>query len=251
MDVHALSHSSRFADRVARMLERVEHRPALCRADREAAYRLRYEAYLRENLLNPRVDAILYDEVYDDSPNSLTMMTYFEGELASTVRVQVVADEFAASPACDVFPDVLAPHLRAHRVIIEPSRLAARADVAMRFPELPYFAVRPPWLAAHHFNADFIVLSCAIGHVGYYRRTFGAQIWSDSRSYPKVTAKVVCVGHEFGAKRDSVEARYPSFRSTPAEREAIFGELASSLALARTLAGANLARVHVQQAKAK
>jgi hypothetical protein len=62
MYVHASGHSPRFADRVAKMLERVEHRPAMCQADRKAAYRLRYEAYLRENLLNQRLDAMLYDE---------------------------------------------------------------------------------------------------------------------------------------------------------------------------------------------
>jgi hypothetical protein len=35
---------------------------------------------LRENLLNQRVDAMLYDEVYDASPNSLTTVTYVDGE---------------------------------------------------------------------------------------------------------------------------------------------------------------------------
>ena len=112
MYVQASGHSLRFADRVARILERVQHRPAISQADREAAYRLRYEAYLRQNLLDQRLDAMLYDEVYDKSPNSLTTMTYIEGELASTVRVHVVSEEAAVSPALDVFPDVLAPRLR-------------------------------------------------------------------------------------------------------------------------------------------
>lgn len=208
MYVDALSHLPRFADRVAKMLERVEHRAALSSADREAAYRLRYEAYLRENLLNQRV---------------------IDGELASTVRVHVVADEEAVSPAHDVFPDVLAPHLRGHRVIIDPSRLAARADMARRFPELPYFAVRPGWLAAHHFHADCIVLSCVSAHQAYYRRVFRFQTWSDLRSYPKVAAKVVCMGLDFAAEMERVETRYPCFRSTPAEREALFGEFSLSL----------------------
>ena len=127
MYVHALGHSPRFADRVAKMLERVEHRPAMCQADRKAAYRLRYEAYLRENLLNQRLDAMLYDEVYDASPNSLTTVTYVDGELASTVRVHVITDKEGVSPARDVFPDVVTPYLRAQRVIIDPSRPAARA----------------------------------------------------------------------------------------------------------------------------
>ena len=96
MYVHASGHSPRFADRVEKMLERVEHRPAMCQADRKAAYRLRYEAYLRENLLNQRLDAMLYDEVYDASPNSLTTVTYVDGELASTVRVHVITDKEAS-----------------------------------------------------------------------------------------------------------------------------------------------------------
>jgi hypothetical protein len=135
MYVHALGHSPRFADRVAKMLERVEHRAAVCTADRKAAYRLRYEAYLRENLLNQRLDAMLYDEVYDASPNSLTTVTYVDGELASTVRVHLITDQEGVSPARDVFPDVVTPYLRAQRVIIDPSRLAARADMARRFPD--------------------------------------------------------------------------------------------------------------------
>jgi len=229
MYVHALGHSPRFADRVAKMLERVEHRAAICRADREAAYRLRYEAYLRENLLNQRVDAMLYDEVYDASPNSLTTMTYIDAELASTVRVHVIDHEEAVSPARDVFPDVVTPYLRAHRVIIDPSRLAARADMARRFPELPYFALRPPWMAAHHFNADYIVLSSASGHEPYYRRVYRFQTWSGLRNYPRVTAKVVCMGLDFAAEMERVETRYPCFRSTASEREALFGEFSLSL----------------------
>ena len=128
MYVQASDHAPRFADRVAKMLERVEHRPANSRGDREAAYRLRYEAYLRQHLLNERIDATLYDEVYDKSPNSLITMTYIDGELASTVRVHVISDETSESPALDVFPDVLEARLRERRLIIDPSRLAASAD---------------------------------------------------------------------------------------------------------------------------
>ena len=144
-------------------------------------------------------------------PNSLITMTYIDGELASTVRVHVITDEGVISPALDVFPDVLEARLRERRVIIDPSRLAARADMAKRFPELPYFALRPPWMAAHHFNAGFIVVSCAIGHLGYYRRTFRAQAWSDLRSYPKVTAKVMCVGLEFRRRARRRRGALPVF----------------------------------------
>jgi hypothetical protein len=250
MYVHASGHSPRFADRVAKMLERVEHRPAMCQADRKAAYRLRYEAYLRENLLNQRLDAMLYDEVYDASPNSLTTLTYVDGELASTVRVHVITDKEGVSPARDVFPDVVTPYLRAQRVIIDPSRLAARADMARRLPELPYFALRPPWMAAHYFKADYIVLCSASGHEAYYRRVYRFHTWSGLRSYPKVTAKVVCMGLDFAAEMERVQSRYPSFRSTPAEREALFGEFSLSLGRWAATQGTVPARGDVQPADA-
>jgi hypothetical protein len=246
MDVHGSNNRLRFADRVAAMLERVEHRPAISRADREAAYRLRYEAYLRQSLLNERLDGMLYDEVYDECPNSLTTLTYIDGELASTVRVHVVHEEASLSPACDVFPDVLAPYLRAGRVIIDPSRLAARMDLAKRFPELPYFALRPPWMAAHHFNVDYIALSCAVGHIGYYSRLYRFQTWSDLRSYPKVTAPVVCMGLDFAVEMERVEARYPSYRSTQLEREALFSDfaLASAARGGRVSAASDAQQAH-------
>ena len=250
MYVHASGHSPRFADRVEKMLERVEHRPAMGQADRKAAYRLRYEAYLRENLLNQRLDAMLYDEVYDASPNSLTTVTYVDGEPASTVRVHVITDKEGVSPASHVFPDVVTPYLRAQRVIIDPSRLAARADMARRFPELPYFALRPPWMAAHYFNADYIVLCSASGHEAYYRRVYRFHTWSGLRSYPMVTAKVVCMGLDFAAEMERVQSRYPSFRSMPAEREALFGEFSLSLGRCAATQGTVPARADVQPADA-
>jgi hypothetical protein len=247
MDVQVLSQSSRFADRIAKMLERVEHLPVVSRADREAAYRLRYEAYLRENRVNPQVDAMLCDD-YDKNPNSLTTMTYIDGELASTLRVHVITEEVAVSPTCDVFQDMLASHRRRLCLIVDSSRLAARAEMARRFPELPYFATRPGWMAAHHFNADYMVLSCSSAHQAYYRRVLRFETWSDLRSYPKVTFKVVCMGLNFAAEMERVEARYPSFRSTPAEREALFGELSSSLAPVATLVGTKPADLDVRHA---
>lgn len=134
MGVQAFTFAPRFADRVARLLQRVEHRAALNPAEREAAYRLRYEAYLRQNLLSPRLDAMLHDELYDQSPNALTTLTFIDGALASTVRVHVVADGCSSSPTRDVFPDVLDPHLRAGRIIVDPSRLAAEAQMSGAFP---------------------------------------------------------------------------------------------------------------------
>ena len=57
---------STFSDHVFKLLQRVEHRVASNPADREAVFRLRYDAYRRIGFLKPRPDDKLYDPLYDD-----------------------------------------------------------------------------------------------------------------------------------------------------------------------------------------
>ena len=76
-----------FSDRVLRLLERVEHRVAKAAAEREAAFRLRSEAYQKNGVLHRRDGDRLYDPRYDDAPNAWITTTYIDDELAGTVRV--------------------------------------------------------------------------------------------------------------------------------------------------------------------
>jgi N-acyl amino acid synthase FeeM len=223
MSVNEINGTSRFAERIARLLEKVEFRRAVRPADREAVYRLRYEAYRRQNLLNPRLVGRLYDEVYDESLNGCSTMTFIDGELASTIRVHVGAHEDAILPSLRVFPDAIIPHLRRGRAVVDPTRLAARLELSRRYPELPYFALRPAWMAAQYFNADCLIATTSVEHEGFYRRVCGYQRLTEPREYPQLTFKVVCMGLDFPSGRRQVEDRYPSFTATEAECEALFG----------------------------
>jgi hypothetical protein len=226
MDVQSADAKSRFSDRVVRFLERVEHRIARTPAEREAVYRMRYDAYVRNELIEPRADGQLHDERYDDAPNAWITTTFIDGELAATTRVHVAADESANLPALAVFSDVIAPHLRAGRVIVESTRTAARADFAGRFPELPYVTLRPAYLAAEHFDADFVIATARADHLAFFRRVFCLVPWCEPRDYPGVTVQISCMGADTRAVQERIEARYSFLRSTAAEREALFGSLA-------------------------
>src|SRR6516225_2484827 len=114
-----------FSDRVLRLLERVQHRIATKPADREAAFRLRFEAYQKIGFLQQSDGDQLYDPRYDDAPNAWITMTFLDGELAGTVRVNIGADENAILPGLQVFADVLVPRLAAGEVVAEFTRLAA------------------------------------------------------------------------------------------------------------------------------
>ncbi|MGD1037749.1 MAG: hypothetical protein ABR878_11255 [Roseiarcus sp.] len=188
-------------------------------------YRLRYEAYIRNGLVEPRADGRLHDQRYDEAPDAWITTTFIDGELAATTRVNLGADENAILPSFAVYPDVIAPFLRAGRVIVESTRTAARLDLAGRFPELPYVTLRPAYLASEHFDADFVVATARAEHMAFFRRVFCFVPWCEPRDYPEFTAKVACMGADFHASQERIEARYPFFRSTAAEREALFGSL--------------------------
>ena len=63
-----------------------------------------------------------------------------------------------------------------------------------------------------------------------------------------VTAKVVCMGLNFAAEMERIESRYPSFHSTSAERDALFGEFSLSLGRCAATQRTLPARVDVQPA---
>ena len=212
-----------FSDRVLRLLERVEHRVALTPADREAAFRLRFEAYQKIGFLQRYDVDWLYDPRYDDAPNAWITTTFIDGELAGTVRVNIGADENAILPGLQVFADVLVPRLSAGEVIAEFTRLAARLSLSSIYPELAYVVMRPAFMAAEHFEADCAVGTPRAEHIAFYRRAFGATVWRPPRDYPGLTAKLACVGADFRLARQMIETRYPFFQSDPAEREALFG----------------------------
>ena len=216
-----------FSDQVLRFLERVEHRVARSPWEREAAFRLRFEAYdrigQRIGFQKGSARDLLYDPLFDDDPHAFTTMTFVDGELAGTVRVNVGFDEHAMLPGLKLYADALAPILRAGQVIVEFTRLAAKLSISSVYPQLAYVIMRPAYMAAVHFDADFAVASPRPEHIPFYRRTFEGTIWCAPRVYPGFTVKAACMGSDLGAVRSRIETRYPFYTSTRAEREALFG----------------------------
>ena len=212
-----------FSDRVLRLLEKVEHRIAVTPAAREAAFRLRFDAYHKSGILQRSDGDRLYDPRYDDAPNAWITTTFIDGELAGTVRVNIGSNENAILPGLQVFADVLVPILSAGQVVAEFTRLAARLSLSRTYPELAYIVMRPAFMAAEYFDADLAVATPRAEHIAFYRRAFGAVVWRPPRDYPGLTATFACVGADYRLARQFIELRYPFLKSDPAEREALFG----------------------------
>jgi hypothetical protein len=67
--------TSRFADRVLPLLERVEYRRADSPADKAAIYRLRHDAYMRAGTVEPRSSGMFHDAM-DEKDNAWLIGLY-------------------------------------------------------------------------------------------------------------------------------------------------------------------------------
>jgi hypothetical protein len=212
-----------FSDRVLRFLERVEHRIARTDFERETAFQLRYDAYVRNDLLEPRADRRIFDKHYDIAHDAWVTLTFLDGQLAATTRLNLGIGEKSLLPSMAVYPDVVTPKLRAGFSILETTRLAANLGISGSNPELAYVAMRPGFMAATHFDIDFAVASPRLEHMAFYRRVLLFSQWCEPRPYPGLSAKFGCMGADFSASRERIEARYPFFKSDSTERETLFG----------------------------
>ena len=178
-------------------------------------------------------------------------MTYIDGELASTVRVHVIADE-AASFA---------------RARCVPGRIDA---TSARAPASHYRPVAPRCACGHGEEISGIAVlrppPAVDGGASFQRRLHRCELRDRTLGVlpqnvpgPDVVGPAQLShgdrqgdlhGPGFRRRADGVEARYPSFRSTPAEREALFGEFSLSLGPCAATQGTAPARADVQPANA-
>ena len=220
--------ASAFATRVAKLLERVEYRRADSDEDKEAIYRLRYEAYRREGSIAPNSSG-LFSDPEDETANVCAIGIFVDGKLASSIRLHIASQPEDYLPVSKVFPDIISPHLEAGSIIIDATRLCIGLEFLNNIPYLPYVTMRSAFVAANYFGADYIVAALRKEHQGAYRRVYGAKKWSDARTYPFLTKPQVLMAYEVKNMWQITRERYPFFQSTPEERVALFAPLGQTL----------------------
>src|SRR5437868_1919660 len=78
--------------------------------EKDCIYLMRYKAYLHGGLTSPSESQRVSDH-YDDAPNAWIFGIYVDGELCSSLRLNVVTSECRISGSADLFGDVLHPRL--------------------------------------------------------------------------------------------------------------------------------------------
>jgi len=210
-----------FSERVAQLLDRIDCRLIENDDEREAVFRLRYDAYLREGAIAPNLSQTFSDG-YDDSENCWLFGLYLDGALASSIRIHVGTEDAPVFPSLSVFADLLEPELLAGRIIIDPTRFVTDPRLSKLHPGLPHLTLRLCWLAAEYFRAEHFIVAVRAEHQAFYKRTFSHRSICGPRPYPLLSKPITLMTVNYAEVADQVHRRYPFFRSSYFERRMMF-----------------------------
>ncbi len=209
-------------DRIASLMPVVEYRNMVEPEDREAAFRLRYDAYRRENRI-PENSQRLSSDFLDDMPNAQTFGVFIAGKLASSIRLNMVTQDCPQSISMVSNREQLETMLESGKTFIDPSRFVIDMRAVCDFPELPYLTMRIPVMACLHFNVDECLTLVRREHHSFYRRIFRSQPIAEPVHLDMLNMDVQLMSSRVDDIHNELDRRYPFFRSDYLERRRLFG----------------------------
>jgi|TARA_A100001391_G_scaffold132977_1_gene91988 hypothetical protein len=221
-DIGTQARTSRFSTSLMDMLERVEYRRVRLDEQFDPVYRLRYEAYRREDGIAVNAEQIARDHL-DFTPNAMCHGVYIDGVLVSSIRLHFATAEHRDSPCMRMYPDLLNDMLDAGQTYIDPSRFAADREATLAIPALPFLTLRIAAMACEYYDADYCLSGVRDEHAAFYKRVFGSREIAGYSQYPGMTFPVKLYAAEVSDIRNRVADRFPFFMSTPDERDRMFG----------------------------
>jgi hypothetical protein len=188
----------------------------------DPVYRLRYEAYRREDFLpfNPNE---IYTDPLDLSPNAYCFGVFIGDKLVSSIRIHYITPEQRISPSLGVYGDVLEPLLDKGMTFVDPTRFTADHEASLAFPAVPYLTLRLGLMASQHFAVDYCLQSVRPEHAAFYRRIFLSEPMGPERTYDGLRFPIVMVGSHVPETLPKIVRRFPFFDSTAEERRKLFG----------------------------
>jgi len=211
---------SRFTTTLFDLLDRVEYR-RVAGDPADPVFRLRYDAYRREEFILPNPQEVVRDE-FEDLPNAYCYGVYIDGKLVSSVRFHHLTPDCRDSPSHSVFTDVLDPLLDQGMSIIDPGRFTADYEASLAFPALPFLTLRIATMATWHFQVKYCLSSVRPEHAAFYRRVFRSTRLADERYYHGLSFPMVLYASDVPVVYPELMLRYPFFNSTEEERRQLF-----------------------------
>ena len=214
--------ASSLSDRVAQLVDKIDYKLADSSEQREAIFRLRYRAYMREGAISPNSSGTFSDP-YDEKGNGFLFGLYIDGELASSIRVHVASKEHPDFTSHEVFSDYLQPELDAGKVIVDTTRFVTDENFSRLYRALPYATMRVAGMACDYFGADQLLAAVRDGAPSILSASiFHHQVICEARPYPGLTKPLSLMTAHYPTFVGQVHQRYPFFRSTLSEQQRLF-----------------------------
>jgi hypothetical protein len=151
------------------------------------------------------------------------MGLYIDRRLVSTLRLQIGSAATPQFASLELFPQVLEPILRSDKTIIDMSCVATDGELARRYFRLPYLILRSWIMAAEHFHVDYVAAAVRPQHQPFYKRVLSSELHSEVRLAPHQPTTVGLVLLDFANSARRLYENLPFLRSTPSERQQMFG----------------------------
>lgn len=227
MSVHEVDRDaapvSRFAGTLIDILDRVEYSRVRMDVLDNQIYKLRYEAYRREEFVPFNDQGIVHDDL-DGAPNCYAYGIHIDGELVSSIRIHHLTSEYRSSPSMKTHPEVLTPLLDRGQHFVDPSRFTADYEASLAYPALPFLTLRIAVMATEYFGVTGCLALVRREHAAFYRRVFGSVELGEARTYPGLSFPTVLFNSDSAINLQQIYRRFPFFRSTQAEQHALFSQ---------------------------
>jgi hypothetical protein len=207
--------------------KRVTSKIAKSYLERSAIFKLRYQAYLRGELIAPN-SFRRYVEPADHAANALLIGLYIDRSLIASLRLQIGTKAAPSLTSGDLFPELLQPLLQDDKLIVEMSCIATDGDLARHHFWMPYIILRTWIAAAEYFCADFIATTAEPQHQLFYQKTLGCRAHPEQRPLPYRRGPTSLLTLDFAASAERLYEKLPYLRSTPSERALLFNSDAIS-----------------------
>ena len=217
------SSPSRFGQTLTDLLDSVSCRRVNLEDTEDPVYRLRYEAYRREEFIPINSQKVSGDK-YDNTPNAYCFGIYIDEQLVSSIRFHHATPECRHSPSRSIYPELIDPWLDEGKTILDPSRFTADHDASLAIPGLPFLTTRIIIMATDYFGVKYCMSTVRPEHGAFYRRVFHSKPMGDIRYYDGLNFPVQAYVADVPEVLPGIYARYPFYRSTPEERDLLFGE---------------------------
>ncbi len=211
-----------FSARLAQLAARIEFRRADSDAEREAIFRLRYEAYRREGAIAENPSGRFADDD-DEADNAHLIGLYIDGELATSLRLHIASNRgIPDCPSLHVFSDILQPLLDDGKVLVDTTRFVADERLSRLYRGLPLVTIRLCVAAGEYFGGHHLLAAVRDEHRAFYIRSFGSQVLCKSRPYPPLLKPISLTTVYFPTQGAELYRRYPFYRSTSFEQRKLF-----------------------------